>query len=153
VLPAWKRPTPEHLSSDRSLAEMNKRLRKKKHLGEFTKWGRQLIAYRNTTANADNFHDAFILDAVEANGCSSGGSLSVDKLDVVIELGLKSSDPDSKFEKVTKWLDGRADVDKWKSGPLFDTWHGDFNDINEESEQTAGGASGPDTTCPGTPQH
>ena len=66
---------------------MKKRLRKKKHRGEFTEWGRQLVATRNTKNNAEAFQNAFIVEAIEGSGCYCGGSLSEDKLDVIVELG------------------------------------------------------------------
>jgi uncharacterized protein len=114
---------------------MKKRLRKKKHRGEFTEWGRQLLVTRNTTHDADAFHDAFILDAIEANGCYCGGSLSDDGVNVVVELGKASGDPEAKFAKITAWLDARPDVEGWRAGPLFDLWHGDYTDI-EDSPQS-----------------
>ena len=48
---------------------MKKRMRKKKHVGEFTEWGRQIIIYRNCSDHFDKFLDAFIEEAVEANDC------------------------------------------------------------------------------------
>lgn len=108
---------------------MKKRLRKKKHMGEFTEWGRQLIVYRNTKMHADAFHDAFMHEAIAVNGCYCGGTLSNDKINVVIELGRKSEDLESKFANVTDWLDQRSDIEKWRSGPLFDIWYGKFDEI------------------------
>ena len=108
---------------------MKKRLRKKRHLGEFAEWGRKLIVARTTKLNAGEFHDAFIIDAIEKNGCFCGGSLSDDKIDVVVELGRMSEDPEKKFSDITAWLDERSDVKEWKAGPLFDLWHGDFENI------------------------
>ncbi len=116
---------------------MKKRLRKKKHIGEFAEWGRQLIATRNTKIDAEAFQDAFIIEAIESNGCYCGGSLSDDKINVIVELGKMSEEPKSKFARVTAWLDARADIEEWKAGPLFDLWHGDYEDIDEQSEQAA----------------
>jgi len=124
---------------------MKKRLRKKKHLGEFRQWGRQLVVIRSTREDADAFHDAFIAQAVEANDCYCGGSLSDDGLDVVVELGRTSDDPEAKFAKVAAWLDARPDVESWKAGPLFDLWHGDYEDIREESRP---GADAPPPEAP-----
>lgn len=112
---------------------MKKRLRKKKQCGEFTEWGRQLIAFRNTKAEADAFQDAFILEAIEGNGCYCGGGMLEDKIDVVVELGTASDDPEGRFAKITAWLDARLDVEGWKAGPVFDLWHGDFEDMEDRS--------------------
>ena len=105
------------------------------HRREFTEWGRQLVATRNTKEDAEAFQDAFVLEAIEANRCFCGGSLSDDGVDVIVELGRMSHDPDAKFSKVTAWLDARPDVERWKSGPLFDLWHGNYDDTTNGSEQ------------------
>ncbi len=116
---------------------MKKRLRKKKHIGEFAEWGRQLIATRNTNIDSDAFQDAFIVEAIEGNGCYCGGSLSDDKIDVIVELGKMSEDPNGKFAKVTAGLDARSDIKGWRAGPLFDLWYGDYKDIEDHSEPSA----------------
>lgn len=115
--------------------KMKKRLRKKKHLGEFTEWGRQLVIMRNRKEGFDEFLDDFIEEAIESNGCYCGGGGKEDKLDVVVELGRRSDDPDTKLNKITAWLDARPDVERWKVGEEFDIWHGDFQDIDDDIEQ------------------
>lgn len=110
---------------------MKKRLRKKKHIGEFVEWGRHLLVSRNTKDNAEEFHDAFIFEAIEMNGCFCGGGLSDDKIDVIVELGKHSDDPEGRFARIVDWLNQRPDVDKWKYGPLVDLWYGKFDDIEE----------------------
>jgi uncharacterized protein YggL (DUF469 family) len=114
---------------------MKTRLGKKKHRGEFTEWGRRLIATRNTKADADAFQEAFILEAIEGNGCYCGGGMWDDKIDVVVELGKSSDDPEGRFAKVTAWLDARPDVQGWEAGLLFDLWHGDYEDMEGPREQ------------------
>lgn len=114
---------------------MKKRLRKKKHLGEFTEWGRQLVILRNLKNGFDEFLDAFIEEAIELNGCYCGGGGKENKLDVVVELGRRSDDPDARLKRITAWLDARSDVESWKVGEEFDLWHGDFQDIGDEIEQ------------------
>ena len=113
---------------------MNKRLRKKKHCGEFTEWGRQLVITRNRKDGFDDFLDAFILEAIEANGCYCGGGGCEDKLDVVVELGCRVNDLNLKMQKITAWIDGRSDVQDYKIGELFDIWHGNFEDLEEKIE-------------------
>jgi uncharacterized protein len=116
---------------------MKKRPRKKKHVGEFTEWGRQLVVMRNRKEGFDAFLDAFIEEAVESNGCYCGGGGKEDKLDVVVELGRRSDDPDARVNRITAWLDTRPDVQSWKMGEEFDLWHGDFQDIGDKIEQAA----------------
>jgi uncharacterized protein YggL (DUF469 family) len=124
---------------------MKKRLRKKKHRGEFTEWGRQLVITRNRKDGFDEFLDAFIEEAIEANGCYCGGSGKQDKLDVVVELGGRADDPAARMQKITAWLDDRADVQSWRTSDEFDVWNGDFHDIEDEIEQAV--ASDADKPC------
>ena len=55
-----------------------KRLRKKKHLGEFAEWGRQFVIIRNRKDGFDEFLDAFIEEAIESSGCYCGGGIKGD---------------------------------------------------------------------------
>ena len=113
---------------------MKKRLRKKKHYGEFAEWGRQLVIKRNRKDGFDEFLDAFIEQAIESNGCYCGGGGKEDKLDVIVELGRRSDDPDARLKKIIAWLDARPDVQNWTLGEEFDIWYGDFHDIDDEIE-------------------
>ena len=114
--------------------KMKKRIRKKKHCGEFTEWGRQLVIMRNWKDGFDEFLDAFIEETIESNGCYCGGGGNEDKLDVVVELGRRSDSPAAKLGKITAWLDARPDVQNWRMGDEFDVWHGDLQDIDDENE-------------------
>ena len=125
---------------------MKKRLRKKKHRGEFAEWGRQLSITRNRKDGFDEFLDAFVEEAITPNGCYCGGSGKEDNLDVVVELGRRSDDPAARLQKITAWLDDRHDVQGWRTSDEFDLWHGDFQDIEDEIAQAGAG----DTNKPGT---
>ena len=114
---------------------MKKRLRKKKHLREFTEWGRQLVIKRNHTDGFDEFLDAFLEEAIEANGCYCGGGGKGDRLNVVVELGRRSGSPEAKLTSIIAWLEARFDVQEWMIGEEFDIWHGDFRDIEEGKAQ------------------
>jgi uncharacterized protein len=113
---------------------MKKRLRKKKHYGEYTQWGRQIIITRNRKDGFDKFLDEFLDDAVEANGCFCGGVGKEDKLTVVVELGRRTDDPAARLVKITSWLDAREDVQGWQASEEFDVWHGDFPALDAEME-------------------
>lgn len=125
---------------------MKKRLRKKKHLGEFTEWGRQLVITRNRKDGFDEFLDAFIEDAIEANGCYCGGGGKEDKLDVIVELGRRSDDPEGRLNRITAWLDARSDVGYVKLGEEFDIWNEDYKEIMEANNRlpNAEGLTRPD---------
>ena len=115
---------------------MKKRLRKKKHFGEFTEWGRQLDIARNRNDGLDEFMDAFIEEAIEANGSYCGGGGTAEKLRFVVELGRRSDSPDARLKRITAWLDSRPDIQNWKVGEEFDLWHGDYEDMEDEDEPT-----------------
>lgn len=113
---------------------MKKRLRKKKHRGEFAEWGRQIVIMRKQKVGFDEFLDAFIEEAIELNGYYCGDS-DGNKLDVIVELGRRSVDPVDRLKRITAWLDARPDVQNWRVGEEFDLWHGEFQDIDNEIEQ------------------
>jgi uncharacterized protein YggL (DUF469 family) len=108
---------------------MKKRIRKKTHRGEFAEWGRQVVITRNRKDGFDEFLDAFIEEAVEAQGCYCGGGGKEDKLDVVVGLGRNSDERAGRLSAIKAWLDARPDVQSWKIGEEFDLWHGDSQDI------------------------
>jgi uncharacterized protein YggL (DUF469 family) len=127
---------------------MKKRLRKKKQWGEFAEFGRQLIVTRNRRDGFDEFLDAFIEEAIEANGCYCGGGGKEDKLDVILELGRRSDDPDGRMAKITAWLSARPDVETWKVGKEFDLWHGAFKEIEDQTEPLDANESAERTPSP-----
>lgn len=104
---------------------MKKRLRKKKRVGEFIEWGGRLVVKRNRKDGFDEFLEAFIEEAIETNGCFCGGGGVEDNLDIIVELGQRSNDPESKFQRIAAWLANRADVRGWKASEEFGLWHGD----------------------------
>jgi len=114
---------------------MNERLRKKKHKGEFTQWGCQIVIKRNRKDEFNDFFYTFVEQAVEANDCYCGGGGKEDKLEVVVELGCSSDNPKQRLDNITAWLQARSDVESWGTGKIFDVWTGDWDDINGESKR------------------
>lgn len=111
---------------------MKKRLRKKKHVGEYREWGRQFVIYRNRRDGFDESLDAFLEEAIEANGCFCGGGGKEDLLDVIVELGTCLPDTVLKQKRIVQWLKKRSDVKEWRTGEMFDLWYGTYTDINED---------------------
>jgi uncharacterized protein YggL (DUF469 family) len=105
---------------------MNKRSRKQTHCGEFVEWGRRLVITRNRKDGFDEFFDAFVEEAVEANGCFGWGGGKEENLDVIIDLGCLSCGPAARFGKITAWLAKRPDVWRWRTSKEFDLWHQDL---------------------------
>lgn len=114
---------------------MKKRLRKKKHRCEFREWGRQLVIARTRKEGFGEFLDSFLMEAIDAHGCRCGGCGKEDGLDVVVELGRASDDPDGKLRGITAWLDGRNDVASYRIGPLFDLWHDDCPELPDATHK------------------
>ena len=114
---------------------MKKRLRKKKHRGEFTEWGRRLVIRRNRKDEFEEFLDAFI-SMMEANDCLCGGSGDEDSLEVIVELCRSADDRDAKLKSITAWLEVRPDVQSWKVGEEFDLWHGKGEEDADEIDQS-----------------
>ncbi|NQT87852.1 DUF469 family protein, partial [bacterium] len=71
---------------------MKKRLRKKKCIGEFAEWGREVMVTLRSAADFDGFLDTFIEQAIEANGCCCGGGGKGDTLEFIVQLGRVSQD-------------------------------------------------------------
>jgi len=103
---------------------MNKRLRKKKHLAEFTEWGIDLAIKRNASEGFNEFFDAFI-DAIEANDCYCGGGGCDDHLSVAVESGRSREIGLERLSCIKKWLDAREDILRYRIGDFTDLWHRD----------------------------
>ncbi len=108
---------------------MKKRLRKKKHLGEFIEWGMPIAIARKRKGDFDNFLDDFIEQAIEPNDCYFGGGGKDDRLEGIIELGRTSDSIEEKQKKVINWLETRNDIEKYATGNILDVWNGPFDKI------------------------
>jgi len=104
---------------------MKKRLRKKKHLGEHAERGRRIVITRSRKDGFDDFLDAFVLEAIEGNGCFCGGGGKEDRLDVIVELGKAADDREARIRGIRAWLDARGDIAAYRVGPEFDLWQDD----------------------------
>jgi uncharacterized protein YggL (DUF469 family) len=101
---------------------MKKRLRKKKHLGEFREWGREVSLRLVEGAGTMDFLEDFI-EMIEVNGlCCGGGFDGKGNGAIVVELGIAKDNP--KWEAVGCWLAEHRAVVEWSAGPVFDLWYG-----------------------------
>ena len=114
---------------------MKKRLRKKKHIGEFKIYGVPLAIKRNKKTDFDSFFDAFLEEAIEANDCICGGGGKEDKINVFIELGREDNKLEMALEKIKSWIKSRSDIDKWYLGQVVDANYGPFNEMDEISKK------------------
>jgi uncharacterized protein len=118
---------------------MRKRLRKKKHMGEFREWGVPIAVRRRHPNGFDDFLDACIAQAIEAHGLAFGGGGQGDRLTGVIEVGRMAHPVEARLQQVRRWLGARADVKQYVVGPLVDLWHGPFDDLETIDERLPDG--------------
>ena len=109
---------------------MKKRLRKKKHIGEFKKYGVQFSLKRATTENFDKFLDVFLEEAIHANGCSFAGGVKDNELNGFIELGIKDENLEKNLIKIKVWMMNRSDIKNFVFGHVTDASCGPFDEIN-----------------------
>ena len=107
---------------------MKKRLRKKKHLGEFAVRGVSLRVSFADGLNADAF-DRFIDDFIgwiEAKGLLFGGGGSHQSgWEGVIDPSSKALEvPPDILLDLQSWLGGREQVSGFEISPPWDLWHG-----------------------------
>ncbi len=113
---------------------MKKRLRKKKHLGEFTEYGVPIAMRLSDDIDFDNFLDSF-LDAIEATGCYFGGGGKKDRFSGIIELGRESNSPEEKLHEISNWIKKNRSIEKYAIGKIIDLWYGSFDEIDTIEEE------------------
>lgn len=106
--------------------KMKKRIRKKKHLGEFRILGAEVLIKLNSKDAYDTFHNDFITHAIEGNDCFFGGGGIGDKIEGLIELGFVSDGPESRLKEIKEWLKSREDILTYQLGRITDAWYGPF---------------------------
>jgi uncharacterized protein YggL (DUF469 family) len=103
---------------------MRRRLRKKKHLGEFREDGFAVgIVLRAGLPAAEHnaFVDAFIA-AIEARGLAFGGGGWPPRFDGFATRALRGSATDDDRAAMAAFLDGHPAVVAHEVGPLVDAW-------------------------------
>jgi uncharacterized protein YggL (DUF469 family) len=118
---------------------MRKRLRKKRHLGEFQEWSLPIAVQRTHPDGFDDFLEDFLEQAIEAQGLCFGGGGQGDRFSGVIEVGHTGEPIAARLQYVRHWLGARADVKQYVVGPLFDSWHESFDDWDAFEAQLSGG--------------
>ena len=100
---------------------MRKRLRKKKHVGEFQEFGAELEVMMHTGTDSDQFVDDFLVHAVESNGLQFGGGGGGLELRGFVELGRRDVCA-ANLAKVTAWLAAEPRVESFTIGRPVDAW-------------------------------
>ena len=123
---------------------MKKRIRRKKHVGEFAEFGRQFVVRRNRKDDLEEFLDWVVDDVVEGNDCFCGGGGKDEQIDIIIELGRRDQGREDKRNRIERMLRKHPDVTEVLIGEEFDLWHGDYNDILDSRDFEQDGAGQPD---------
>jgi uncharacterized protein YggL (DUF469 family) len=114
---------------------MKKRLRKKKHLGEFQELGAEIVVRLHAGTDFDAFLDKF-LDAVEKNGLRCGGGGMDRDLSVFVELG-RRDEAEAMRARLDGWLSDHEDVERYALGETVDASYPpeDLPDLELEPER------------------
>jgi hypothetical protein len=108
---------------------MKKRLRKKRHMGEFAVYGVS-IRVSLTPGIADDgfeaFIDAFLAEAIEANGLwfGGGGSPATDWSGVIDPGTSVRGIPAPVLDAVRSWMADRTEIVSVEISKPWDIWHG-----------------------------
>jgi uncharacterized protein YggL (DUF469 family) len=115
---------------------MNKRLRKKKRIGEFQEFGFE-VGFRfsnklDEEARA-NLIDSFIEKAIEDNGLQFGGGGGESEWNgFVTTEKARCSTSTQHQEAVKQWFDQKIDILEYYITPMIDSWNGDFDNVEKQ---------------------
>lgn len=98
---------------------MNKRLRKKKFVREYTFLGFEVEATVSLKENFDSFIDDFI-NFIEENNLSFGGGGGKGRFTGIVQMGYAKDFDDTKKSKVTTWLRSRKELSDLVVGEVRD---------------------------------
>lgn len=105
---------------------MRKRLRKKLHVGEFQELGFE-VGFRLPEGAAFEeigpILDAFLEEAIEANGLVAGGGGRPDDQSFFVSLDGRGSATEDHRNRVESWLNARSEILHPAAGRLVDAWH------------------------------
>jgi len=107
---------------------LKKRLRKKKHVGEFQEFGFSVqlrFSEHLSVDDRDSLLDDFIGAAIEANGLLCGGGGNGHSWEVFVTLDRRGSATEIHRQKVGRWLSKENSILQYEVGPLEDAWYSD----------------------------
>jgi uncharacterized protein YggL (DUF469 family) len=106
---------------------VKKRIRKKKHLGEFRELGFEVRGDLRSGLSGNDI-EAFVdrlIDVVEARSLAFGGSAGRDdKFDGFVTRAGRDSATEDDREALAVFLEGAAEIVRHEVGALRDAWHG-----------------------------
>jgi uncharacterized protein YggL (DUF469 family) len=105
---------------------VRKRLRKKLHVGEFQELGFEVrfqVADNLSYDAFDTVVDAFINQAIEAQGLLCGGGGKNPEWNVFVTRKGRGSVTEEHRQAIERWLAACPEVNAVRIGPLVDAWH------------------------------
>jgi uncharacterized protein YggL (DUF469 family) len=106
--------------------DMRRRLRKKRRVGEFQEFGFDVTYTSSAELSAsdrDRLLDAFIEQAIEANGLACGGGGFETMEFFVTRMKCRTSATETDRLVVQRWLESCLKVVSVKVGELRDSWY------------------------------
>ena len=100
---------------------MRKRLRKKRHVGEFQEFGAEITVTLKSDINSDSFFEELFCDALEANGLAFGGGGTDFEFSGFVELGRRDVHA-SNLNRLRAWLAAEPRVESYLFGDPIDAW-------------------------------
>jgi len=109
---------------------MKRRLRKKKHVGEFQEFGFH-VGFEFEADLTDDQRNAllerFLREAIEANGLQFGGGGIGNAWTGFTALNGRGSATEHHRQAVEAWMRKQDPIRSSYVGPLIDAWYGDFD--------------------------
>ena len=115
---------------------MKRRLRKKKHVGEFREYGfeiRFIFSEQLSTVDRNSLLDDWICLAIENNGLQFGGGGRGNIWKGVVTSEGKGSTTEEQRIIIEEWLSAEPRVLDYEVGSLIDVWLDDKNRIDHEA--------------------
>ncbi|MBW1787097.1 MAG: DUF469 family protein [Deltaproteobacteria bacterium] len=113
---------------------MNKRLRKKKRLGEFREFGFKAgfrFSDQLTTEARNHLLEKFIKEAIEKNGLQYGGGGGGNEWNGFVALNkLRGSTRQRHRKAVERWFIHEAAVKEYYLTDMIDAWYGHLDSVD-----------------------
>jgi uncharacterized protein len=105
---------------------MRRRLRKKKHLGEFQELGFAVRAEFRADLSGDHFQAFFerLVHAIDARDLAVGGGGSEEKFEAFVTQGVRGNPTEEDRAALGAFLGGDTAIARHAVGPLLDAWYG-----------------------------
>lgn len=95
---------------------------------DIQRWGVFITIKLKNNRIKDEFWDAFIVEAIETNGCLFNGGGHKEQLSGVIDFGPNLSSAKGKYTVIQEWFSTREDVLSYTIGDIVNLKDGNIKD-------------------------